>query len=389
LPESLTACVIACDEEERLPACLASLRFCDEVVVVDSGSRDATLEIARAAGARVVENAWPGFAAQRNFALDRAGGDWVLEIDADERVTPELAEEIQALLAEPPAELRMAAIPRREIFLGRALGASARSPRYNHRLFRRGAFRHDETRAVHEGLWPDGPTMPLDGELEHLLASSWSEALGDARAYARLEAAQRNRPNAAGALIGIVLRPSAKLAYRVLLYGAWRDGWRGLAKVWIECAADSLGAVYRLRGTATDGAGAGFGQEPPRLGPVRLVGVALGPEPAQRLEDWLGEAAAAGADVSLISNPPPRGNSVRGRALGRVTPAAVVRALDAEEQLRPIDAIVPAGWRERLLTRLVPGALRGAVPPLDPGIGAGEAARIVHDRTRSRERPER
>lgn len=200
MKETIAACVIARDEERRLPGCLASLDFCDEVIVVDSGSRDRTREIAAAAGARVVEHPWSGFAVQRNVALDQASCDWVLEVDADERVSPELAAEVRAMLEDPPDGVRMAALPMRDVFLGLGLGRSARYPRYRHRLFRRGAFRHDEARTVHEGLWPDGPTAALEGELRHLLASSWSEALRDAIAYARLEAAQRPRPGAREAL---------------------------------------------------------------------------------------------------------------------------------------------------------------------------------------------
>ncbi len=379
---TISACVIARDEEERLPACLASLDFCDEVVLVDSGSRDRTREIAGAAGARVVENPWPGFAAQRNVALDHAGGEWVLEIDADERVSPELAAEIRAFLADPPAEVRMTAIPLRDLFLGAEMGPASRYPRYRHRLFRRSAFRHDESRSVHEGLWPDGPTHPFGADLTHLLASTWREALRDALAYARLEGAQHARPGAGEALTGIVLRPAAKLAYRVLLYGAWRDGARGLAKVWLECAADSLATVHRLRG-GSEGAPGGFGQEPPRLGPVRIAGIALDGAGAARLIPWLEEAARAGADVALIAPETPKATSVRCRRLARRGPGELVRALDAEDQLRPLDALLPAGRRERRRLRLAPGALRGAVDPLDPANPAEAAVRDVQERTRA------
>lgn len=380
---TISACVIARDEEERLPACLASIGFCDEIVVVDSGSRDRTREIAAAAGARVVENPWPGFATQRNVALDNASGDWVLEIDADERVSPELAAEIRAFLADPPAGVRMTAIPMRDVFLGTELGPASRYPRYRHRLFRRDAFRHDESRTVHEGLWPDGPTHPFEADLSHLLASSWGEAVRDARAYARLEGAQRAPAGAVEALTGILVRPLVKLAYRVLLYGAWRDGPRGLAKVWLECAADSLSTVHRLRG-GTAGAPGGFGLEAPRLGPVRIVGVALGEAGAERLCPWLEEAAAAGADVSLIaptsSRPPP--GVVRRRALDGRGPGALVRALDAEDQLRPVDALLLASRRERWRLRFASAALRGAVDPLDPSTPPDTAVRAVQDQTR-------
>lgn len=389
---TIAACVIAQDEQGRLPACLESVSFCDEVVVVDGGSRDRTRELAAAAGARVVENPWPGFGAQRNLALDHATADWVLEIDADERVTPELADEVRAFLAAPPAGVRMTAIPMRESFLGRPLGPSGRYPRYRHRLFRRDAFRHDESRSVHEGLWPDGPTHPFAGEMTHVLASSWPEAIRDARAYARLEGEQRSSPGAAGALTGVVVRPAVKFAYRALLYGGWRDGWRGLAKIGLECVADALATVYRLRRGAEDGA-TGFGQEAPRLGPVRIVGLALQDGGVARVVPWLEAAAAAGADVALIGPDAPAppgpeegevrcGAGLRVRPLAATGPGELVRALDAEDQLRPIDALLPAGSRERRRLRLAPRALRGAIAPLDPNSAPQLAVSAVQERTR-------
>jgi glycosyl transferase family 2 len=381
MSETLTACVIARDEEQRLPGCLQSLSFCDEVVVVDSGSRDRTREIAAAAGARVIENPWRGFAVQRNVALDHASSSWVLEIDADERVTPELAREVREMLADPPVGVRMAALPMRDVFLGAGLGRSARYPRYRHRLFRRGAFRHDESRTVHEGLWPDGSTVALQGELRHLLADSWSEALRDAIAYARLEALQRPRPRPPAALAGTLLRPAAKFAYRLLLYGGWRDGGRGTARIWLDCFTDSLATVYSLRNEKVGGAGQTDG-EPPRVGPPRLVGVAVGAAGTPRLTAWLEQAGGAGADVALIASRPTGSTAVRRRALEGVGPGALARALDAEDQIRPIDALVLAGRRERLLLAAVPRALQGAMSTLHPSTPAVDAVRSVRERTR-------
>jgi Glycosyl transferase family 2 len=381
LPQSLTACVIAGDEEHRLPACLSSLGFCDQIVVVDGGSRDRTVEIAREAGAEVIESPWPGFAAQRNVALDHARGDWVLEIDADERVDPQLAGSIGAMLADPPAGVRMAALPMRDVFLGRPLGPSARYPRYRHRLFRRGAFRHDESRTVHDGLWPDGPVQPLDGELEHLLATSWREAFADALAYARLESGQHGRPGALGALKGIFARPLAKFAYRAFLYGGWRDGSRGLARVGLECGADSLAALYGLRGKGV-GEAAGLGQEAPRVGPVRIVGITLGEMGAARVAEWLAVAKGEGADVALICGRQAPATAVRLRQVMGAGPGALVRALDAEDQIRPIDALLLAGRRERRLLRLAPAALRGIVPPLSPSEPPDDAVSGLRKRVR-------
>jgi hypothetical protein len=382
MTETLTACIIARDEEQRLPACLASLEFCDEVIVVDSGSRDRTREIAREAGARVIENPWPGFAAQRNVALDAASGDWVLEIDADERVSYELAAEVRALLDGDPTEARMAAIPSRDLFLGKALGPSSRYPRYRHRLFRRGAFRHDEARTVHEGLWPDGPTPALQGEFRHLLASTWREAVRDSVNYAKLDAAQHTRPGAREALTGVFLRPTAKLLYRLLIYGGWRDGWRGLVKIWLECAADSYAVILRLRGNANPEGESGLGQDAPRLGPVRLVGVAIDADGVRQLTPWLVRAGDAGADVALIGPRASGPSALPGRRLDGRGLGALARALDAEDQVRPIDALVLAGRRERLRSRLAPRAVRGKVAPLDQAQSPAEAVKTVQRATR-------
>jgi len=383
LAKSLTACVIARDEEERLPACLESLGFCDEIVVVDSGSRDRTREIAAAAGAKVVEHPWRGFAVQRNVALDLATGDWVLEIDADERVSQELAGELAGFLGAVPAGVKMGAIPLRDIFLGAPLGPSSRYPRYRHRLFERGAFRHDESRSVHEGLWPDGPPAVMAGELVHLLASSWREAIADARAYARLEAEQRAQPSLRDGLFGIVVRPAAKLAYRLFVLGGWRDGWRGVARISLECGADALAAARRLSGGREGEGEGGFGQEQPRTGPVKLVGVAGSAGADRRLGPWLAEAAAAGADVALVSPVPAADGTPRRRPLAGSGPGALARALDAENQARPIDALVLSGARGRLAIRLAPAELRGAVPPLDSrSTAAGAAVDLVQRASR-------
>ena len=100
--EPISACVIARDEADRIGACLASLAFCDETLVVDAHSSDATRELCRELGARVIERDWPGFAAQKEFALRAARHDWVLCVDADERASPELRREIEALREQAP-----------------------------------------------------------------------------------------------------------------------------------------------------------------------------------------------------------------------------------------------------------------------------------------------
>jgi glycosyltransferase involved in cell wall biosynthesis len=365
---TLSACIIARDEEHNLPDCLASVRFCDEIVVVDSGSSDATVQIAQAAGAHVVEQPWLGFAAQRNVALDHASGQWVLEIDADERVSPQLRSEIELFLAEPPDGVDLAGLPLRESFLGHALGPSAKHPKYRHRLLRRGSYRHDEARTVHEGFIPEGVVHPFAGDLVHLLATSWSEAVGDAWRYARLEAGQLQGGRSPAAWVrGAVVRPAAKLAYRLAIDGGWRDGWPGLAKISLDCATDTavwtrhlLGRRGSERGRSGVAGTVHYGSRRLRQGSLRVVGVAADPAAAAVAAGWLERARAGGADVALIGpSCAPMGGHVRVRALRRAGPLALIRALDAEDQLRPIDVVVPFGARARLLIRWVPSGLRG------------------------------
>lgn len=171
-PQRISACLIVQNEQARLAAALESLAFCDEIIVIDGGSHDRTIEIARAANATVIENPWPGFAAQRNLALDAATTEWVLEVDADERISPTLRASIETLLADPPASINVAIFALRNRFLGGLLGPSAKYPAYRARLFRRGSYRHDESRAVHEGIELRERPAVLDGDLEHELAGS-------------------------------------------------------------------------------------------------------------------------------------------------------------------------------------------------------------------------
>lgn len=381
---TVCACIIARNEEQRLPAALASVAFCDEVVVVDSGSRDRTVELARAAGARVIEHPWRGFGAQRNVAIDRAAGDWVLEIDADERVTPELRAEIEAFLADVPDGVDICAVPCRDLLMGGRLGPSAKYPKYRLRLFRRGAYRHDEQVKVHEGLWAFGRTWAFQGDLEHVLADTPGEALRDAVAYARLEAEQLPGPvSPAGYVRGIVVRPFAKFWYRLVVDGGWRDGWRGLAKITLDCGSDALVWVFARGGRSGGPAPSHYSQERVRRGPVRLLAIASGAEGAARAAGWLRAARAAGADVALVTDAPAAVNSdLHVRALQRLTPLRLIRALDAEVQLRGVDALVPCGRRERRLARMLPPELRAPFGALDPDTDPAEAERLVRAATR-------
>jgi glycosyl transferase family 2 len=354
------------DEEERLPAALASVAFCDQVVVVDSGSSDRTVQIAREAGALVLENPWPGYGAQRNVAIDHATSDWVLEVDADETITPELQREIRRFLDDPPAGYDVAGLPQFHRFLGGELRASMKYPGYRTRLFRRGSYRHDEGRAVHEGIWPMGSVWPFEHEMSHELAGSWREALTDTWNYSRLEASKLPPPaSTADEIKGALFRPASKFLYRLLVDGGWRDGWRGLVRIALDCAHDSIVWLYRGRGRA-EGAEPALGSghfasgRPPGWGSELIVGIASGEGAAAAADRRLAEARAGGADVALITNAAPAGGSVRVRAITHFGPLTLIRALEAERQLRGAwDSLLVEGRTARILCRALPARLRG------------------------------
>jgi glycosyltransferase involved in cell wall biosynthesis len=185
----LSAVLIAQNEERKIGDALASVAFCDEVVLVDSGSTDRTCRIAEAAGARVVVNApWPGFVAQRDFATRAAKHDWVLALDADERVGRALHEEIETLRRRgfDAAGYR---IPRVAWYLGRWVRGTDWYPDWQVRLFdrTRGGWQGD---LVHESVTVHGSVGRLRGELEHHPYADISDHLRKIDSYTTLWARQ-------------------------------------------------------------------------------------------------------------------------------------------------------------------------------------------------------
>jgi glycosyltransferase involved in cell wall biosynthesis len=168
----LSAIIIVKNEATNIAACLDALAFCDERVVVDSGSTDDTIALATGRGARVVAHEWKGYGPQKNIALSLAKGDWVLSIDADERVSPELAREIQAIIASPRHDGYE--IRRVSRFLGRDMGL--RFPDYVLRLFRRGRARFSDD-LVHERVVCDGSVGRVETPLQHDAVTRLEQAI--------------------------------------------------------------------------------------------------------------------------------------------------------------------------------------------------------------------
>ncbi|WP_082522101.1 glycosyltransferase family 2 protein [Ramlibacter sp. Leaf400] len=163
---TLSVILIARNESRNIAECVRAAAFADEVIVLDSGSTDDTVDLARAAGAKVsVAADWQGFGVQKNRALALATGDWVLSIDADERITPQLRQRIEQAIASPAGHLAFA-VNRRSSFCGQYMHHSGWSPDWVVRLFRREAGRFSND-LVHERVMVDGPVGRLAGELLH------------------------------------------------------------------------------------------------------------------------------------------------------------------------------------------------------------------------------
>jgi glycosyltransferase involved in cell wall biosynthesis len=222
----LTVTVITRDESAHIGAALESVSWADEIVVVDSRSTDDTVAIARRYATRVEERDWPGYSAQKNYAAQIASNDWILSLDADERVTPALADEIRRTLSGEPAAQGYR-VPRVTWYLGRWIRSTDWYPDYQLRLYDRRAGRWNGRR-VHESVTLDGTPGLLRHELQHYAYRDVSDHLATIDRYTTLAAeqwlAEGRRTNA----IEMLVHPRLAFLRNYLLRGGIRDGAAGL-----------------------------------------------------------------------------------------------------------------------------------------------------------------
>jgi glycosyltransferase involved in cell wall biosynthesis len=221
----LSVVVITLNEEDRLRDCLASVAWADEIVVVDAGSDDKTVTIAREFTDRVLIRGWEGFAAQKNFAIAQATGDWVLSLDADEQAEPALRDEIATILANPGADAGYR-IARRNIMWGRWIRHGRLYPDWQLRLFRRGRGRFVD-RAVHEAVTVDGPVGHLATPLLHHSYRDVSDFLRRADRYSTLAAEDWARSGRAFRAHQLLTAPLGRFLSMYVLHRGFLDGWRG------------------------------------------------------------------------------------------------------------------------------------------------------------------
>ena len=219
--------VVTLNEEERLRACLESAAWADEIVVIDAESQDKTAQIAREFTDHVVVRPWSGFAEQKNFALERARGDWLLSLDADEMVSAALRLEIEGVLAGRGPSADAFAVPRRNVYWGRWVRHGGLYPDWQVRLLRRGRGRF-VVRAVHESVAVQGPVARLAGHLEHRSYRDVGDFVARAERYATLAAedwVRSGRP--VRPVRDLALRPLGRFLSMYVVRAGFLDGGRG------------------------------------------------------------------------------------------------------------------------------------------------------------------
>jgi glycosyltransferase involved in cell wall biosynthesis len=221
----LTVTVITLNEADRIEECLESVGWADEIIVVDSGSADGTPGLARHHGARVIIRDWPGYSPQKNFAAAEAANDWILSLDADERVTPELATEIAGVLRE--SHVAGYRVPRVTFHLGRWIRSTDWYPDYQLRLYDRRRARW-AGKYVHESVRADGPVSDLRGELLHYAYRDLAHHFQTMDRYTTLAARQMFEEGRRAGWLDLAVHPPAAFLRNYVLRGGFRDGVPGL-----------------------------------------------------------------------------------------------------------------------------------------------------------------
>jgi glycosyltransferase involved in cell wall biosynthesis len=231
--------IAARDEAANIQACVASVSWAREVIVVENDSSDDTIELAKRAGATVMSHPFTTIGGQRNAAITRSASDWILVVDADERGSPALGDEIARVVAAPTGHEAFR-VPRRNFFLGREVKHGGWASDRPIRLFR-SSLRYNASR-VHEHVEVKGEIGELTETLSHSTYASLDDYFEKLNRYSRWWAEDRSERGKRASVLSVVLRPPARFVSMYLLRGGWRDGSAGA--VLCSLAAASVMAKY-------------------------------------------------------------------------------------------------------------------------------------------------
>jgi glycosyltransferase involved in cell wall biosynthesis len=235
----LTAIVIARNSAATISACMQALGFCDRILVGENGSEDRTVDLARAAGGEVQTVAWEGYGRTKNRLLDQVAVGWVLSIDADEIVSPNLAREIQEAVSRPGDRVAFW-LARQNYFLGRPIRHCGWNPDWQLRLVRAKAGRFEE-RAVHEAMQVLGPTGRLSTLLEHFTYPSLNDYLERLNRYTTLAAQDRRARGRRFSWLRLIFDPLWTWKKMYILKAGWKDGFAGF----LLCALSGLNTLVK------------------------------------------------------------------------------------------------------------------------------------------------
>ncbi len=222
----LSVTIITLNEAEHIGAAIDSVQWADEVIVIDAHSSDRTADIVREKGARLETRTWPGYAEQKNLAASLASHDWILSLDADERVPSALAAEIRTLLRSDP-EAHGYRIPRVTFHLGRWIRTTDFYPDFQTRLYDRRHARW-QGRLVHESVHVDGRRGQLRHDIEHYSFRDLSDHLDRINRYSSLSARQMDEAGARSSAWHMLVHPPAAFLRNYILRRGFMDGTVGL-----------------------------------------------------------------------------------------------------------------------------------------------------------------
>ena len=235
----ISAVVITMNEEAHIERCLESLGFCDEILIVDSHSTDGTRDLAEALGAKVIERDWPGFGPQKAFGVQAAAHDWILAIDADERISPVLRKDILACRAQGFAGFQGYRLTRISKYLGRWIRHGSWYPDRVLRLFDRRAGTYNQS-MVHEKVELQGEVGQLQGHLLHLPYRDMQQHLSKVVSYTDQMAHKANKKGDRAAWYQLLLNPAWRFFKFYILQGAWKDGRHGFLLACITAQYNGL-----------------------------------------------------------------------------------------------------------------------------------------------------
>jgi len=226
VPAKVSAIVVCCNEEERIEDCLKSLHWCDEIVVVDSFSNDRTPEICRRYTDRFIQRAWAGYRDQKAFAHSQATMEWVLLVDADERVTPELRDEITAALARDGGSYAGYAIPRLVFYLGRWWWRGGWYPDFDVRLFRRERATWGGS-DPHEKIFVDGKVRRLCEHLQHYSYRNIDDHMARINRFTSISSRELKKEGGRWHLSDALLRPAVRFFRSYVIKRGFMEGFAG------------------------------------------------------------------------------------------------------------------------------------------------------------------